>query len=386
MRRNICFFNSYKKWGGGEKWTYDMAVRLAGRGHTVVVATNRDSELYARLGGSGVKRLQVGVSNLSFLNPVKILRVCRFLKQDRIDTIVLNLSSDVKLAGVAAKLAGVERVLYARGIAKTVKNTMVNRVLFQKILTGVIANSYATRKVILGSGQHLIPKEKIVVNYLGIDLEQYDKSEPRSVYRRAGNELILGTAGRMVPQKNQKFLIDAAKQLQQRGIEFKLLFAGTGKLSSFLRDYTAASGLTEKIVFLGFVNNIKSFMETIDIFLLSSAWEGFGYVLVEAMASRKPVVSLNSSSEPEIVRHQHSGFIIDASDLDQFVHAILQFEKNRNLIFEFGDRGRKIVEEKFTIERSVQNLERILQAGSDSWRSPKRICGHNRGDNEALNP
>jgi glycosyltransferase involved in cell wall biosynthesis len=359
MRRTICFFNSFKKWGGGEKWTYDMATRLAERGHVVVVVTNRESELHNRLGGFGVKLLQVGVSNLSFLNPVKILLVCRFLKRERIDTIVLNLSSDVKLAGVAAKLAGVKKILYARGIAKTVKNTMVNRILFQKILTGVIANSNATRKVILGSS-HLIPKEKIVVNYLGIDLLQYDKSESRPVYQRVGNELILGTAGRMVPQKNQKFLIDAAKQLQQRGIEFKLLLAGTGKLWNFLEDYTAASGLSEKIVFLGFVNNIKSFMETIDIFLLSSAWEGFGYVLVEAMASRKPVVSLNSSSEPEIVRHRHSGFIIDGNELDQYVQAILQFEKNRDLIFEFGDRGRKIVEEKFTVQRSVQNLERIL--------------------------
>lgn len=337
-----------------------MATRLAGRGHAVIVVTNRKSELYDRLGGSDLKRLRVGVSNFSFLHPWKILRVCRLLKRNRVESLVVNLSSDVKLAGPAARLAGVQKILYARGIAKPVRNTMVNRLLFQKILTGVIANSYATRKVICSSGHQLIPEEKIAVNYLGIDIRQYDRSEYRPLVRRQGNELILGTAGRMVPQKNQKFLIDAAKQLQQLGIEFTLLMAGAGKLEKSLKDHAAASGLQEKIVFLGFVENIKSFMETIDIFLLSSAWEGFGYVLVEAMASKKPVIALNSSSEPEIVSDQHSGFIIDYNDMDRFVQAILHFEKNRHLMREFGLEGRKIVEEKFTVERSVQNLERIL--------------------------
>jgi glycosyltransferase involved in cell wall biosynthesis len=360
MKKRICFFNSYQKWGGGEKWTCDTATRLAAKGYTIVVVANRKSALYDRLGGSGVKRLQVAVSKFSFLNPVKVFQVSRILNSERIDTIVLNLSSDVKLAGIAAKLVGVKKILYARGIAKPVRDTMVNRLLFHKILTGVIANSYATRNMIMGGSHTLVPPEKMFVNYLGIDMQQYDQRQFQLVYRREGNELILGTAGRMVPQKNQKFLIDVAKQLQQLGIEFKLLMAGTGKLEGALKDHTAASGLNEKIVFLGFVENIKAFMETIDIFLLSSAWEGFGYVLVEAMASAKPVISLNSSSEPEIVRDQHSGFIVDNNNIDQFVQKILKFERNRHLINEFGIRGRQIVEEKFTVEQSLKNLETIL--------------------------
>ena len=359
-KKRICFFNSYRQWGGGEKWNVDMATRLADRGHDVVVVTNRNSELYDRLADSGVKRLQIGISNLSFLNPFKIFQLCFLFKREGIESIVVNLSTDVKVAGIAAKLAGVAKIYYARGIAKPVRNTSVNRFLFKKVLSGVLANSHATRKIILGEGENLISEEKVVVNYLGIDLDGHDKKSWQQLYRKEKDELVLGTAGRMVKQKNQRFLIDVAKKLKAHGTPFKLLIAGTGELEQSLKSYADASGLQKEVIFLGFVENIKSFMETIDIFLLSSAWEGFGYVLVEAMASCKPVISLDSSSEPEIVSDQHSGFIVTNNDINQFVRSILKLDTNRHLIADFGIRGRKIVEEKFTVMRSLLTLEALL--------------------------
>ena len=337
-----------------------MATRLADRGHAVVVVTNRNSALYDRLAGTSVKRLQVGITNLSFLNPFKILRLRSLFKKEGIDCLIVNLSTDVKVAGVAAKLAGVAKIYYARGIAKPVRNTLVNRFLFRKVLSGVLANSHATRKIILGEGAHLISEEKVIVNYLGIDLDNYDKKSWQQLYLKENDELVLGTAGRMVKQKNQQFLIDVAKKLKAHGTPFKLLIAGTGELEQPLKSYADESGLQKEIIFLGFVENIKSFMETIDIFLLSSAWEGFGYVLVEAMASCKPVISLNSSSEPEIVSDHHSGFIVENNDTHKFYQSILELDKDRHLIAKFGFRGRKIVEEKFTVMRSLLNLEALL--------------------------
>ena len=228
------------------------------------------------------------------------------------------------------------------------------------MLSGVLANSHATRKIILGEGENLISEEKVIVNYLGIDLDDHDKKSWQQLYRKENDELVLGTAGRMVKQKNQRFLIDVAKKLKAHGTPFKLLIAGTGELEQSLKSYADASGLQKEVIFLGFVENIKSFMETIDIFLLSSAWEGFGYVLVEAMASCKPVISLDSSSEPEIVSDQHSGFIVTNNDINQFVRSILKLDTNRHLIADFGMRGRKIVEEKFTVMRSLLTLEALL--------------------------
>jgi glycosyltransferase involved in cell wall biosynthesis len=100
-------------------------------------------------------------------------------------------------------------------------------------------------------------------------------------------------------------------------------------------------------------------METVDVFLLSSLWEGFGYVLVEAMASAKPIVALNSSSEPEIVQDGKTGFIVD--DLTSFVDKIEILAEEKDLGLEFGKNGRMRVEEKFDISITFENFKKILR-------------------------
>ena len=77
----------------------------------------------------------------------------------------------------------------------------------------------------------------------------------------------------------------------------------------------------------------------------------------EPMDIERPTVS---SSEPEIVSDKQSGFIIENNDMNKFVQSILELEQNRHLMTSFGMRGRKIVADKFTVERSLLNLEALL--------------------------
>jgi glycosyltransferase involved in cell wall biosynthesis len=273
---------------------------------------------------------------------------------------VLNLPSDLKAGGIAAKLAGVERIIYRRGSAKPIKNTPFNRYLFRGIIDCVIANSQATRNTILKNNPDLIQESKIHVIYNGLDLGRYDalKTDPPRFTRES--EIVLGTAGRLAPQKNQKFLIDVARILKQRHIDFKLLIAGEGHLHDTLKRYAMDSGVEGEIVFVGFVQNIKDLMESIDIFVLSSAWEGFGYVIVEAMASRKPVVSLNNSNEHEIVENGETGFLIEGNSAEKFADKIGFFIDHKSQIPIFGENGRKRVAEHFTIQKALIALERLL--------------------------
>ena len=337
-----------------------MATRLAGKGYRVVAVTNWESELGQKLTEWGIKRYKIRISNISFFNLLKIYKIYRILKRENIATIILNLSIDLKLAGVAAKLAGTKKILYARGMAKPVRNSILNRFLFRSILTGVIANSISTKEMILKNNPNLIKKDRILVNYLGIDLAAFDAENAHKILKREVDEIILGTAGRLVRQKNQKFLIDVAKLLKQRNIRFRMLIAGVGDLQEKLKNYVTDLGLEEEVIFLGFVDRIKDFMKSIDVFLLSSLWEGFGYVLVEAMASSKPVIALNSSSEPEIVKNRETGFIIDQGDSEGFVNKVELFASNRKLIEEFGERGRKSVEERFDIPVTMQNFVKMI--------------------------
>ena len=136
-------------------------------------------------------------------------------------------------------------------------------------------------------------------------------------------------AGRLVRQKNQKYLISVAKILKHNKIPFKLLIAGEGELKDKLKKYAIASGVEQNILFPGFVENIRGFLKSIDVFLLSSLWEGFGYVLIEAMASKTPFIGTNIGGIPELITPGETGFLVSPDSPEEIANAVQQLEDQK---------------------------------------------------------
>lgn len=362
INKKILFFNSHKAWGGGEKWHLDMAQLTAQEGYDVVVAAHPGGELARRSRSAGLSLVEIAIGNLSFLNPLKLFFLYRLLRRADVDCIILNLPADLKTAGVVARLAGVRRIIYRRGSAIAVRNTWLNRFLFRTVLTDVIANSEETKRTVLANNISLIPEEKIHVIYNGIDLSVFDAQTTGAMTLRKGDELILGHVGRLCFQKNQKFLIDVVRDLKFRGQNVRLFIVGEGGLEVELKRYAVDLGVAEEVVFSGFCAEVAGFLNEIDIFLLSSHWEGFGYVLVEAMAAAKPVVAFNSSSTPEVVQDGITGFLVPAGDLDLFVQRVNELAKNEKLKKGMGQAGRERVEQMFTNKIALQKFCRLINS------------------------
>jgi glycosyltransferase involved in cell wall biosynthesis len=283
--------------------------------YDTLVVTNKKSELFKRLSKTSIPHLEQSISNLSFLNPVKILSLSRMFRREKVGTIIINLSSDLKAAGVAAKLAGVKNIIYRRGSAIAIRNTALNRFLFKRVVTQVIANSEETSRTILIKNKNLIEEDRINVIYNGIELKNYDNQQLEVVYTRQEGEVIIGNAGRLSEEKGHIYLLQLARILKDKGYKFKILIAGTGKLKSKLLKLARYLQVEDEVNFLGFVENIRMFNQTIDIFVLSSLYEGFGYVLVEAMAERKPIVAFDIGSSAEIVINNKSGFLVESLNI-----------------------------------------------------------------------
>ena len=113
--QRICFFNSCKAWGGGEKWHFDTALRFSADGFPVVAGVYPGSELALHFQPTDIQKFEVRVSNLSFLNPWRICHIRKRLQDLNVESIILNLPSDVKAAGIAARLAGRNTLPYRRG-------------------------------------------------------------------------------------------------------------------------------------------------------------------------------------------------------------------------------------------------------------------------------
>ena len=181
------------------------------------------------------------------------------------------------------------------------------------------------------------------------------------IQTNSNEEIILGNAGRLDTQKAQKYLIDIAKMLKVRNRKFKIKIAGEGKLRDELMQYSKEQGVEDVVIFSGFVKNIRSFMESIDIFLLTSQWEGFGYVIVEAMASKKPVIAFDLSSNPEIISNEKTGFLVENKKIDTFVEKIEILADDKKLQQQFGNAGRKKVEELFEINTTMKNIIKLIK-------------------------
>ena len=356
----VVFFNSSKTWGGGEQWHYQTALKLRELGYDSQIIVNRNSELYWRLRNKGIRVKRFRIYNWSIFNPFKIFMIRRFFKRNRTDTVVLNLSRDGKIGGFAAFMAGVPRIVYRRGLANPVSNTLMNRFLFRKIFTHVIANSEDTKRKLFHYNTNLFPKDKIRVLPNWIESGEEQKRPEEFYYTRKHNELVLGNLGRMVEQKSQKSLIEVAARLKALGTDFRMLIGGTGKLENELKDNARRLEVENEVIFTGFVRNVGAFMESIDVFLLSSYYEGFGFVIAEAMNYKRPVIAFNLSSNPEIIIDGMNGFLVPPGDLESFTRKIILLDGNRRLISQMGEKGKDFVSEKFGFEKQLPELIQLL--------------------------
>jgi glycosyltransferase involved in cell wall biosynthesis len=150
------------------------------------------------------------------------------------------------------------------------------------------------------------------------------------------------------------------KLLKSNQKRYRLLIAGEGRLYHSLKKKARKLGVEDHVEFLGFVEDMPAFFKSLDVFLLSSHYEGFGYVIAEAMASSKPVVAFDIRSSAEIIENGKTGYITDQNTAGELARRVFELAENPALREEMGRNGRMRVEKMFSLEKNrVDILEMI---------------------------
>lgn len=358
----IGFFNSVMSWGGGEKWHYEAATYFAAKGYSVYFFTAENSVLHKKLSDHKNIHIElVRITGTSFLNPVKVSRLKRVLQRAKLDALIINLPNDLKLASFAGKLAGVKKIIYRRGSAIPIRNSLMNRFVFRNWVTDVLANSQATKRTILQHNARLFPEGRIKVIYNPIDTEEFTLREYEPARQSGDHEFIIGNLGRLEHEKNQRFLIRLSERLQEEKLEHKVVIGGTGRLERELKEEAKKRRVRDNIHFLGFVRNVKNVLMNCDVFVLPSLWEGFGYVLAEAALCKKPIIAFNLSSIPEIVLDKKSGFLIN-NNVEECVEKIRILKEQKELRDKMGECGYKYVTQRFDSDKIMAEVEDFVLA------------------------
>lgn len=355
--KTICFFNSNKAWGGGEKWHLTTAKEFQNRGFNTFLVTNLRSQLGDKAVQERVMAFRFQVGNLSFLNPVKIIIMALLFKVKRVDAIILNLPADLKLAGIAAKLAGVKKIIYRRGMPHPLRNTWLNRFLFKNILTHVVVNSQEIGRSLKQGNESWFPENKMVLIYNGVDTSKpVDKT--RKLFQREGNELVLGNAGRLTEQKGQKYLVELAKLLKADGAKFKIYVAGDGELKSSLQKMIDEAGVQDQVKLLGHVSDMPAFFNSLDIFVFTSLFEGSANTLIEVLQYGVPTIAWDVSSNPEIIENQVTGELVQPFDVNAMYERMkkIQGVSTDKLV----KNQEEVIREKFDSKKNLDVLRDLV--------------------------
>lgn len=351
----ILFLNSIQMFGGGEIWMLSAMEELQKRGHQIGIICRPGTELALRSKKSGISTFVIPMSG--DFDPVTIFRFYKTIKLFKAEILLANMDKELRLAGVAAGFLKNITLIPRRGIDFPLKNHLIYRLSYQKWADGVLVNSRATKKSVLKKAPWLNPG-KVKVIYNGINPERFElkSNRLREQIGITANDFVFGFAGQLDERKGIKYLLSAFVQVKKKSSNVKLIIAGDGSLKAEIETFIHRNRLEKNLFLLGFQKNIPEFMANIDALILPSLWEGFGIVLIEAMAAGKPVIGTNCSNIPEIVEHGRVGSLIPPRNSEQLAETMLIYIKNPQKVKEMGKQGQKLVREKFSLTRMVDEL------------------------------
>src|SRR5207247_318143 len=133
-----------------------------------------------------------------------------------------------------------------------------------------------------------IPEKKVVTIFNGIEIPSSKKNGDGG-----GPSVLFGAMGRLHRQKGFDIFLEAAKVVSEKFPQSRFHIAGEGPEKESLVKLAKKLGIAERVAFLGLVERPHEFFGSIDVFVLSSRWEGMPNVVLEAMAYQKPIVSTN---------------------------------------------------------------------------------------------
>lgn len=184
---------------------------------------------------------------------------------------------------------------------------------------------------------------------------------------------LVGNVGRLALQKGQRHLIAAMPLLLQRVPRARAIIAGGGDLEDYLCGLARELGVAERVQVLGPRKDVPALMHAIDVLVMPSIWEGFGLVLLEAMAAGRPIVASRVATIPEVVADGETGLLVPAGDPLALAEALALLAEQPALASRLGEAGRERLRRQFSLEKMVGDTELLYRELVDE-RSTLRLA------------
>ena len=196
-------------------------------------------------------------------------------------------------------------------------------------------------------------KENVTVIYNGIE------GEAEFIEKRINKKFTVGTIGRLTFQKGQEYLIEAANILVNKGYDFEFHIYGEGEMKNEYLSLIRSFDLEKNVLLKGYTENITQTMNTFDLFVLPSRYEGIPYVILEAMKASVPVISTDVGGIKEVITDMSNGILVVKENPEELAKKILLLHDSKELRIQISDKARNDFIEKYTISKTIDAIESV---------------------------
>jgi len=364
----ILHIMSSAELGGGERYLLDV-IENSDKIFEHIVVLPYKGQFEKLLDKYGYYYLKVNLrKKFSIKSLIKIINIVRTENIDIIHTHGFRANFYGRLAIFLKKIKHIETIHVS--LLDYIDTPILLRCFY--ILVEYIL-SYKTSKYICVSNAMAedtkkigIPAHKIVVIMNGVNINKF---HPRFVSSNKKDELgidpknhVIGTIGRMVNEKGQIYLIEAIKIIKKEIKNVQCIFLGNGPALPLLKKRASELKIEESCIFIGVRQDVELIYSLLDLFILPSLREPFGIVLLEAMASRVPVIATNKGGPCEYIATGINGVLVESCDPESIAIEAIELLKNKNRAQTLAENGEKFVKSNFNIKDVVKKIDGIYHS------------------------
>lgn len=287
----------------------------------------------------------------------------RLLRRRRFDIIHTHSSKAGMLGRVIGRMATNAKIIhspqgfYFLGSAGLARHFYLNLERFAGRLTDrLVALSASEREVAVRYG--MAPAARVTLIENGVDaadVQQRAAAAPsRAELGIPPHAPLVGTLARFIPQKAPEDTLAVVQRLHARVPDVHFLWIGHGgPAESAIRAQAETLGLAARVHFMGYRTDALGLVRLLDVFLLTSRWEGMPYSILEAMALAKPIVATTAVGTGDVLEHNRTGMLAPVGDVDTLATHVHELLQNDVRAQEIGKRALHAVKTRFSQQRML---------------------------------
>lgn len=348
MRLTITQFTFGLQLAGQERVVVDLAKAFHQKGHKSLVCTTQfEGELVKELESSGILFQCLGLRRS--YDPRALTPVMRYLKDNKVDVVITHGNSGCLIPRIAAILSKVSAFIHVEHNVSDQKkfyHIFINKIL-SLFTDRIVCVSEQARQSLLQIERTKISKVVVILN--GLNTERLMSIENKNKTQNATKRV--GIVGRFYEQKGHIYFVKAAAEIVQSFKNVEFIFVGDGPLKQMIEQKVREYGLDSYSHFLGVRSDVGNLLQTFDVFVLSSLWEGLPISLLEAQYFGVASVVTEVGGNPEVIENGYNGLLVPAKNPEALASAILKVLNNENFRQELDLRARDVFAQKFSAEK-----------------------------------